>query len=121
MATIRVKTKGNASPYGKPRVYFTCHPGDFADHFEAVCKDIFKTHDCAVYYTADMSEPIPADDLTTDLESANLFVVPVTLKLLTEPNRAMDHDIPFALRMHIPVLPIMMEVPFLKSRSLKWA
>ena len=109
MATILYKTKGDTSPYGKSRVYFTCHPEDFADLFETVCKDIFKTHDCAIYYTEDMTAPIPAEDLATDLESANLFVVPVTLKLLTEPNRAMDHDIPFALQKHIPVLPIMME------------
>ena len=109
MVTILHKTKGNVSPFGKPRVFFTCHPEDFAEHFETVCADIFKTHDCAVYYTADMSEPILEEDLPTGLESANLFVVPVTLKLLTERNRAMDHDIPFALRKHIPVLPIMME------------
>ena len=109
MANILHKTNGDGNPQGKPRVYFTCHPDDFEKHFETICADLFKAHDCAVYYTEDMSEPIPEADLATDLESRNLFVVPVTLKLLTEPNRAMDHDIPFALRKHIPVLPIMMD------------
>ncbi|MBQ2218289.1 MAG: tetratricopeptide repeat protein [Firmicutes bacterium] len=38
-----------------------------------------------------------------------LFVMPVTTKLLTAPNRAMDVEFPFALQQHIPVLPLMME------------
>lgn len=109
MAKILCRTNGNGDPKGKPRVYFTCHPADFEKHFERVCKDIFATHDCAVYYTEDMSEAIGEQDKTTDLESNNLFVVPVTFQLLTKPNRTMELDIPFALEKYIPVLPLMME------------
>lgn len=109
MAAILYKTKGNASPKDKPRVFFTCHPQDFDLHFQKVCDDIFLSHNCAVYYTQDMTEAIPPQDLETDLGSCNLVVVPVTFRLLTTPNRAMDVDIPYALRSHIPVLPIMME------------
>ena len=109
MAEMRCATKGNASPNGKPRVYFTCHPEDFERYFDAVCQDIFRTHDCAVYYTADMSESIPAEDRATDLERHSLFVIPVTLRLLTEASRAMDEDFPYAQAHHIPVLPILME------------
>ena len=29
MANMLFKTKGNSSPSGKARVYFTCHPDDF--------------------------------------------------------------------------------------------
>jgi hypothetical protein len=36
-------------------------------------------------------------------------VVPVTFKLLTQPNRAMDVDIPYAMEKHIPILPLLME------------
>ena len=109
MAEFQVKTKGNASPKGKPRVYFTCHPADFEKYFEKLCQDIFKTHQCAIYYTEDMSAVIEEQDKATDLGSHNLFIVPVTFKLLTQPNRAMDSDIPYALQQHIPVLPFMME------------
>ncbi|MBQ6933106.1 MAG: tetratricopeptide repeat protein [Clostridia bacterium] len=109
MAEMLFKTKGNASPSGKPRVYFTCHKDDFDQYFEQVCEYIFKSHDCAVYYTSDMNEAISDDDKVTDLESNNLFVVPVTFKLLSTPNRAMDEDIKFALDKHIPVLPLVME------------
>lgn len=106
---LRYKTKGNASPHGKPRIYFTCHPRDFDACFEKVCEDIFKTHDCAIYYTEDMSAPISEQDKATDLGSNLLFVIPVTFKLLTTPCRAMDEDFPYAVRNHIPVLPILIE------------
>ncbi|MBQ6837119.1 MAG: tetratricopeptide repeat protein [Clostridia bacterium] len=108
MAEMLFKTKGNASPQGKPRVYFTCHSDDFELYFDKICEYIFKTHDCSVYYTADMNEVISDEDKAIDLESSNLFIVPVTLKLLSTPNRAMD-DVGFALEKHIPVLPLMME------------
>ena len=109
MAKILCRTKGNGSPKGKPRVYFTSHPADFTGCFDKICEDIFKTHDCAVYYTEDMAEEIPSEDMQTDLESNNLLVVPVTARLLTEPNRAMGRDVFYAIQKHIPVLPVMME------------
>ena len=104
MAEMLFKTKGNASPSGKARVYFTCHPDDFDLYFEQVCEYIFKSHDCAIYYAEDMSAVMDE----TDLENCNLFVAPVTFKLLSTENRAMD-DVKFAMDKHIPVLPLMME------------
>lgn len=109
MAKILCKTMHNENPRGKPRVFFTCHPEDFDRYFEQICKRIFKTHDCAIYYTEDMSEPIPEQDLDTDLGSNNLLVIPVTRRLLTEENRAMNKDFPYAKRANMPILPIMME------------
>ncbi len=109
MAEYLYKTRGNSSPKDKPRVYFTCHPNDFERSFDKICEDIFKTHDCAVYYTKDMSEKIPEQELATDLGSMNLFVIPVSFRLLSQPNRAMDHDFAYAKQEHIPVLPIMLE------------
>ncbi len=109
MPQMNVRTKGNASPARKPRVYFTCHPADFDKYFDKICEDIFKSHDCAIYYTEDMTEPFDEADLVTDLESNNLFVIPVTFKLLTQPNRAMDQDFAYAKEKCIPVLPLMME------------
>lgn len=109
MVTINVKPKNNENVDKKPRVWFTCHPDDFDACFEIISRDIFKTHDCAIYYTEDMTETIAEDEKETDLGRSNLFVVPITEKLLTTPNRAMDEDIPYALEKHIPVLPIRME------------
>jgi len=109
MPNILFRTRGNSSPSGKPRVYFTCHPDDFERYFDKICEDIFKTHDCAIYYTEDMTDPIPDEDKLTDLGSMNLFVMPVTFRLLSKPNRAMDDDFAYAKKEHIPVLPFMME------------
>ena len=115
MAKILCKTMHNENPRGKPRVFFTCHPEDFNRYFEQICKSIFKTHDCAIYYTEDMRQPIPEQDLDTDLGSNNLLVIPVTRKLLTESSRAMNKDFPYAKRAGMPILPIMME-PGLDAR-----
>ena len=109
MTELKVKTRGNASSQDKSKVYFTCHPDDMGKYFDKICEDIFKTYDCAVYYTEDMAEKIDETYRETDLGSMNLFAVPVTFKLLTTPNRAMDEDIAFAKEKYIPVLPFMME------------
>lgn len=78
---MKVRTRGNSSPKGKPRVYFTYHPADFDKYFEQTCADIFKTHDCAIHYTADMTSPIPEIYRETDLGNMNLFVIPITWRL----------------------------------------
>ena len=109
MDYLKVKTKGNSDPKGKPRVYFSCHPDDFEKSFEKVCNDIFKTHDCAIYYTADMAAEFTDDNWETELYQMNLFIIPVTFKLLSTPNRSMQTDFCFAQKKHIPVLPIMLE------------
>ena len=108
MAMFQIKTKNQVDVEKKPRVYFTCHPDDVAAHFDTVCEWLFATHDCAVYYTEDMTEPIAEEDKEADLGRSNLLVIPVTYSLLTRPCRAMD-DFRFAVDNHIPVLPLMME------------
>lgn len=109
MTTFLYRTKDNSKPGRKPRVYFTCHPEDFSKYFEKIREDIFKTHDCAIFYTDNMTEEIEEKYLESDLGQINLFVIPITRKLLTEPNRAMDSDFLFAKRKKIPILPIMFE------------
>ena len=104
-----LQVRSNGTPNGKPRVYFTCHPEDFDRTFEKVCSDILKTHNCAIYYTENMRESFPEENRETDLGRMNLFVIPVTFRLLHTPNRAMDEDFAFAKEHHIAVLPIMFE------------
>ncbi len=109
MPTMECRTKGNASPKGKPRVYFTCHPEDLDLYFDKICEDIFASRDCAIYYTPDLRAPIEDADKATDLGTHNLFVLPVTYRLLTEDCRAMRTDLAYAKAEHIPILPFMME------------
>ena len=109
MAEFKIKTKGNSDPHGKSRVYFTCHPDDFERYFNDICKDVFTYHDPAIYYTFDMSEPHDKQNIDVDLGRMNLFLIPVTYKLLSEPNRAMQEDVAFAKKHNILILPFMME------------
>ncbi|MBR3299603.1 MAG: TIR domain-containing protein [Clostridia bacterium] len=91
---------------GMQRVYFTCHPEDHARYFERISGDILKVQRCAVFYNLDEGE---YEDAETDLAQMNLFVIPVTTRLLTKPCRTVKFDIPFAKEHHIPILPLMME------------
>lgn len=102
---FKCKTKGNVSPQGKRRVYFTCHPDDYDRFFEKISAEILKFLDCAIWYSTDDNY----ENIDTDLGQMNLFVIPITTKLLTKPCRTMELDVPFALEKHIPILPLMQE------------
>lgn len=102
---FQFKTKGNVSPQGKRRVYFTCHPDDYDRFFEKISSEILKFSDCAIWYNPDDNY----ENIDTDLGQMNLFVIPITTKLLTKPCRTMEQDVPFALEKHIPILPLMQE------------
>ena len=98
----------NVSPQGKQNVYFTCHPDDFDKYFWKVYNDIRKFSNCIVWYNTE--EKYKTDEITL-LEKMNLFVVPITTKLLTQTCRTMRIDIPYAQNntKPIPILPLMQE------------
>ncbi len=104
---LRYKTRGDSSPQGKQRVFFCCHSDDFARYFEGISDDILKTQNCAIYYY-DIDAAVTAEERETDLSQMALFVMPVTTKLLTTNNQALQ-DFRFAQEHHIPVLPLMQE------------
>ena len=58
MARISFKVKNEGAIREKPKVFFTCHPDDFDKYFEKITDDILRTHDCFIYYTEDMNEPL---------------------------------------------------------------
>ena len=106
MAAIQVKTKNNLPVDEKPRVYYAGHPDDFDRCLDAVCNDLFRTQDCAVYYA---TGPLSQEELETVIGRANLLVIAVTRRLLTTSNRTMDREYPLAVQQGVPVLPLMME------------
>lgn len=126
MSEIKVVTKGNESPQGKSRVYFSCHPDDFKLYFEDIKKEIFETQDCAIFYEADWTDNADdaeqpnhagdagkseglSDELVSSLSEMNLFIVIVTTKFLYHDCRALTYEYGFAMEHHIPVIPIAME------------
>lgn len=109
MAEIGYKTRGKASPTGKPRVWFCAHPRDYDTYFVSVTEQILKKQNCAVYFDKEPAAPYQKEVLLSDLSSMNLFVMPVTTRLLLEENRALDVEFRYAVEHHIPVLPLMQE------------
>ena len=103
---FQYKTNGDVSPQGKRRVYFTCHHEDHERFFEKIKDEILKYSDSAIWYNNNDND---YEDINSDLGQMNLFVIPITTRLLTKPCRAMQLDVPFALENHIPILPLMQE------------
>ena len=108
MATLACKTRGNTSPQGKPRVYFCCHPADFSLYFETVSDEILALQNCAIFYP-EGGEATYTEAFLADLAGMQLFVMPVTTRLLTTANPTLEVAFCFALAHHIPVLPLMQE------------
>lgn len=109
MAEFQFVTKPNQNPRDLQKVYFTSHPDDFDNTFDEIKKEIFSRQNVAIWYLEPGVKPEDVEDYELQLGLMNLFVVPVTAKLLTTSNRAMDTEVPFALEKHIPVLPLLQE------------
>ncbi len=103
------RTRGNAAPQGKPRVFLTGHPADLPACSEDIFTDILNIQDCAVYYDEESDAPCDKEALLQELEQMQLLVIPVTSRFLYQPNRSRDVEFPFAMERHIPVLPLMQE------------
>ena len=104
-------TPGNSTPYGKSRVFFCGHPEDHAVYFEPVREWIWKYNRNTAFWYEDPKKGsgLPLEELYARLSEMNLIVMPVTTKLLTKTNRAVEVILPYAEEKHIPILPLMME------------
>lgn len=103
MPSLKFKTRLDSHPQGKPKVYYSSHEDNF-NYFDEIVKDIFEYTDCSIWYFDSEDE-----DYFDSLKQMQLFVMPVTTKLLTTKNRAIDVEFKFAIENHIPVLPLMKE------------
>ena len=117
MSELKYRLLSGDDPQGKQKIYFCCHPDDFADTFDLLCGDIVgRESNCAVYYEADPHGSYDREELLFQLGEMQLFIVPVTQRLLNEPCRAMELELPFAFgkttaadgkSRHIAVLPVL--------------
>lgn len=105
--SIRYKTRGMSDPRRKPKVYFCCHPEDFKVYFEPISEEILSTQNCAIWYST--TNTFFNEEFQLELRQMQLLVMPITTKLLTTPNRALNEEFPFAAENHIPALPILVE------------
>lgn len=107
---VLYKTRANEYPKGKPNVYFTCHPSDFDVYFADISTDILLRKDVAIWYKDDMNSNFSSqEEKEIELSRMQLFIVPVTTNLLMRDNYAIEQEIPFAEKYHIPILALMME------------
>lgn len=109
MERLSYKTRENISPQGRPKVYFCAHTDDHARFLGSITKEILAEQNCAVWYLRDPYGEIDKKAHFDDLSQMQLFVMPVTYRLLTTENFALDEEFAFAVRNHIPVLPLMQE------------
>ena len=101
-------TRGDVPPHKKSRVYFCCHESDFDAYFESVTQDLLRLTDCAIWYR-DTLPSADDEEYIAQLQQMQLFVMPITTRLLTTANAALDIDFPIAQAEHIPVLPLLQE------------
>lgn len=106
---LEYKTQVDSNPYGKARVYFSCHPADFEKYFQTLSREILKRQNCAIWYDDKMKEPENVSEFLMNLSQMQLFIIPITRAYLCEQNRAYDLEFTYAMKKNIPVLPIMME------------
>lgn len=113
---LRYVTREMGDPRGRPKVFFSCHPADFDMAFSLVSEDVLKRANCAVWYDPEL--PRGGQDISSEkerkeylaaLDGMQLMVFAVTSRFLEEPSRARDLELPYALKAHIPVLPLMLE------------
>ena len=112
MSSLSYITRASSSPQGKPRVWLCCHPADQARFLEPLAKELLAAADCALWYDPDPAASLSEEERAereADLAAMQLFVLPVTGRLLTVPSPALDWQFPLAQRQHIPVLPILQE------------
>lgn len=114
MAVFKYVTRGEQTAQGKQKVYFCAHPDDYGRYFEKISNEILNTlekennRNCAFFYLEDANAERD-DDFKFSFKEMNLVVMPVTTRLLTTKNPALDIEFKLAEEYGIPVLPLMME------------
>lgn len=112
----RAYTSDGSSPRERAKVYYTGHPDDLDEYWEAIARDIWSVQKDCVIYRLELAEGEEDwEELQRKLKDMQLLVIPVTQKFLDEKNRAMERELPFALDQKIPVLPLLQE-PGLEER-----
>lgn len=117
MTEFEYLARGKGSPYGRQRVYFTCHPNDFDSCFDEISQIVLKKYDCTIWYYRDSSDD--EKEYALRISEMQLFIIPITQNFLLGQCRARNFDLPFALEHNIPVLLLMqtpgLDEPFAKE------
>lgn len=107
MTGFEYRMRGESSPHGRQRIYFTCHPADLDVYFNEISKIIWKDYDCSIWFYKNEAPDGKMDEYLAGLDEMQLFVIPITANFLLSPCRARDVDLKYALDRGIPILPLM--------------
>ncbi len=112
---LSYKVRGNFSPNGLQKVFFSFHPADF-EQMKKIIDDILGMTDCVAYYHSDdvSAGELNIDDCSLKLGEMKLFVVIVSTNYLMHDSFAKSWEYGFAVTNNIPILPIAVE-PGLES------
>ena len=97
MAQLKFITRGEQTAQGKQKAYFCAHPDDYGRYFEKVSGEILDTltkennRNCALFYLEDANAERD-EDFRFSFKEMNLIIMPVTDKLLTTENPAIDME-----------------------------
>lgn len=107
------KVRGNFSPNGLQKVFFSFHPSD-AEQMERISGDVLSLANCAIYYHTDSfsKEDIDLKDYELKLREMKLFVVIVTTNYLMNDSVSKNWEYGFAVKHNIPIIPIAVESEF---------
>lgn len=109
MAELLFLPKDTKDPKNHPRrLYFSCHPEDFP-LLEQIYGDIRKIYEDFVIFYPDLSAGDVVYDHLDEIANTQLFVIPVTKKLLTEENGALSLEFERAVQEKLGILPILFE------------
>ncbi len=108
--TLGYRTRGNASPQGRPRVYLCGHPDDLAGQLEVIADEILGLQANAAIWYRDPAYGPDAALSPDELAQMQLVVVPVTQRFLHEDCAARLEELPCAVEQHVPVLPVLDDI-----------
>lgn len=104
--------KGEQNPQGRPRVYFCAHPDDYDKYLKDIAEEIQGVYrEAVVWYLGAEDRDFDDEDrenFEADLRHMQLFVIPITSKLLYGDCYAKE-EFKLAAENHIPILPLMKE------------
>ena len=106
MAKFAYKTKNGMDPSTLQKVWVCAHSDDIINFLENDIDKIFSLVNCAIWYDECSKENYDEEELMESLSDMQLFIVPVTYKFLTEENRALSIELPYAIENKIPILPL---------------
>lgn len=110
---LTYRTRGMSTPQGKAKVFFACYEEDFDQYFTCMSNEILASNDCAIWYATSL-HPAELEEVLLEMQ---LIVVPVTARLLYCENNVVKIVVPFAIKHHIPILPIMQETGLVSAYS----